>query len=175
MLRFQATSALSSAVVNVSDLLDLMCVATAANAAYGIPVSVKLRKIEMWAPPSSTGAAVTVSIEDAAEGVGIAAPSRVASDTTMGMTRPAHVLWRPSMQSVLSKWIDNSGGLAQLLLLTGPTGTTIDVHLSWTLQDGETPAAVAAVVAGATVGRLYVRSLNSSGGNNIAPVSFPTI
>jgi len=175
VIRFQASAALSGAGVFIVDLLDLYCMAATTTSAYRLPVAARLRKIEAWCPPSSTGAAVTLSIEDRAPGVGIVAPSRIMEDTTMGVSRPAHLVWKPSAQSVLSKWLDDSGGVGQLLLLTAPVGTTFDVHLSWTLQDGEVPVAVTAGVVAATVGQLYIRSLNSTGANNIPPVSYVTI
>ncbi len=149
--------------------------ATTATAAYGLPKAFKLRKIEAWSPPASDGAATVLAVEDAATGLGFAAPSRRIEDVTMGQNRPAHVMWKPQADSLLSKWLDASGSIGNLVELTGPTGTTFDVHLSWVLQDGETPTAVVAAVAGATAGQLYIRSLNSSGSNNIVPVSFSTI
>lgn len=175
VIRFKASAALSGAPVVASDITDLLCVATTATAAYGLPVAFKLRKIEAWSPPASDGAAVTLAIEDAVPGGGFAAPSRRIEDVTMGQSRPAHVVWKPQADSLLSKWLQNDGGLTSLVELTGPTGTTFDVHLSWVLQDGETPAAVVAAVAGATAGKLYIRSLNSSGSNDIPPVSYSTI
>lgn len=175
VIRFKASSALTNAPVAASDILDLLCVATGATAAYRMPVAFRLRKIEAWSPPASDGAAVILAIEDSAQDGPFTAPSRRIEDVTMGQSRPAHVTWKPQADSLLSKWLDDGGGAGGLIELTGPTGTTFDVHLSWVLQDGETPVAVAAALAGATVGQLYIRSLNSSGSNNIPPVSFSTI
>lgn len=172
-IRFKASAALSDASVNVNDLLDLICLAATTTSAYRLPRTVKLRRIEAWAPPASDGAAVTLSVEDVLSVGGISAPSRRAEDVTMGQSRPAHVVWAPKMDSTLSKWLSNLS--ASALVLNGPSGTTFDVSFSYILQDGETPTAVVAAVAGATVGALYIRSLNSSGSNNIPPVSYPTI
>ncbi len=174
VVRFQASAALSGVTITTTDIFDLLCVAATTTSAYQLPVSMRFRKIEAWAPPASTGAATVLSVEDSAPGLGIGAPSRVREDTTMGTNRPAHVVWTPSGDSALSKWIDRSAS-SNLLKLTAPSGTTFDVHLSWMLQDGESPQSVTAAVAAATVGRLYIRALNSTGGNNIPPVSFPTI
>lgn len=172
-IRFKASAALTSESVNVADLIDMICVAVTTTSAYRLPRTLKLRKIEAWAPPASDGAAVTLSVEDVLTVSGISAPSRRAEDVTMGQSRPAHVVWTPRMDSSLSKWLSNIN--ASALVLNGPSGTTFDVSISYVLQDGETPGAVGAAVAGATVGALYIRSLNSNGSNNIPPVSYPTI
>jgi len=175
VIRFSATAALSAAPVTATDLLNMMCVATSTTAAYRLPQAVRLRKIEAWAPPASTGASVTLSLEDQSVGSGgFVAPSRIVEDVTMGISRPAHIVWTPRVDSLLSKWLDDSGNLTTLFVLTGPSGSTFDVHLSFVLQDGETPTAVGTLVA-ATLGQLYFRSLNSTGGNNIPPVSYTTI
>ncbi len=172
-IRFKSSAALTDATVKVQDLHDLLCMADTTTSAYRLPRTIKLRKIEAWAPPDSAGAAVILSVEDVLTISGISAPSRRAEDVTMGQSRPAHVVWTPKQDSALSKWLSTTGDVA--LQLNGPSGTTFDVSISFVLQDGETPTAVNAAVAGATVGRLYIRSLNSSVGNNIPPVSYPTI
>jgi hypothetical protein len=146
--------------------------ATAANAAYGLFEAFRIRCVEMWAPPSSTGAATTVAIEEGPAGSALGNPSRRISDVTMGQSRPAHVRWVPQRDTLLANWI--TAATSNLLLFTGPTGTTIDIHLSYTLRDN-LGSAVSAAVAGATTGQVYVRSLNSNGGNNIVPVSYSTI
>lgn len=176
VIRFKASAALTNAVVSSQDLLDLMCVATAANAAYRLPSAGKLRRIQAWAPPSSTGAAVTLALEDlGVNGTGgFSGPSRRVEDVTMGQSRPAHVVFVPGPQSLTSKWFSENSAY-DVFSITCPADTTFDVHASWTLQDGEAPVAVGAAVSGATAGALYIRSLNSSGSNNIPPVSYSTI
>lgn len=172
-IRFKASSALSDASVNVNDLHDVLCMAVTATSAYRLPRTVKLRKIEAWAPPDNVGASVTLSVEDVLTIGGFSAPSRRVEDVTMGQSRPAHVVWTPKNDSPLSKWLSNLS--ASALILNAPTGTTFDVSLSYILQDGESPIAVSAAVAGATVGQMYIRSLNSTGSNNLPPVSYSTI
>ncbi len=173
VIRFKASAALSSASVKVQDLVELLCVAATTTTAYKLAQRVRLRKIEAWAPPASDGSSVTLSVEDLLTISGIASPSRITSDVTMGQSRPAHVVWTPRMDSALSKWLSTTGDVA--LALTAPTGTTFDVHLSLALQDDGTGSSVTAAVAGATVGALYIRALNSTNANNIPPVSFATI
>jgi len=175
--RFQATTAETADPVSSSALLDLLCLATAANAAYEVASSVKLRKIEMWAPPASTGASVRLAIEDLGTTSTPGGPSRVKEDISMGTARPAHVIWTPAPGSVQSMW--QSQQAIRLVELTFTIGTVIDLHISQILQDGETPVAVGNAVAAATVGQLYLRSLDNDtgrgGANVLQPVDFPFI
>lgn len=175
-IRFKASSVLSDAVISVTDLLDLLAVATTATAAFGLARSVKIRALEMWSPPDSAGAAVVASIEDSTAGTSsVSGSSRRVEDVTMGQNRPAHVMYRPAAGSAQALWHVLDSDLSELLKLSGPVGSTIDFHVSFILQDGEAPDAVTAAVAGATAGKLYIRSLNSNGANNLVPVSFATI
>ncbi len=175
VIRFKASAALTDAPVAIADLMDLLCVAATTTSAYRLPTAVKLRKIEAWSPPDSAGAATILAVEEVAQGTGFVSPSRRIEDVTMGQSRPAHIVWKPQVDTLLSKWLNDTGFSANLIRLTGPSGSTFDVHISFVLQDGESTVAVAAAVVGATVGRLYIRSLNSSGSNNISPVSYVTI
>jgi hypothetical protein len=61
------------------------------------------------------------------------------------------------------------------VILTGPSGSVVDVHMSLILQDGETPSAVLAAVGGATIGKIYVRALDSNETGLLVPLSYPTI
>lgn len=171
VVRFKNTAALSNVSVIAQDLLDLFCVATSAVAAYGLATSVKVRKLEMWVDPVAGGS--FCSIEDLTNG-NVGAPSRIKEDTTLGVTRPAHLVWKPATGSLQSLWC-NQGVGGKLFELNSSGAGYVDVHYSFVLQDGETPIAVGAVVAGATVGQLYCRALNSSTGTNLLPVSYPTI
>jgi len=175
VIRFKAATAMSAAAVATSDLLDLFCVATGATTAYQLPTAVKLRRIEMWAPPASDSSSVVLSIEDLTTASGVGGPSRIKEDVSMGSTRPSHVTWRPAPGSFQAMWGTNASDNG-LVEITGPAGTVIDVHLSWILQDGEAPQTVSGAVSGATTGKVYIRSLNSSSSTTqIPPVSFPTI
>ncbi len=171
VVRFKHAAALSNVSVIGQDLLDLFCVATSAVAAYGLATSVKVRKLEMWVDPVAGGS--FASIEDLTNG-NVGAPNRIKEDTTLGLTRPAHVVWKPAAGSLQSLWVNQGVGGKLFELNTSGAGY-VDVHYSFVLQDGETPVAVGAAVAGATVGQLYCRALNSSTGTNLVPVSYPTI
>lgn len=173
VIRFKWTGAVLAVPVALqdTDLLDLFCVATAANVAYRLSSAMKLRKIEMWVDPVAGGS--LASIEDVAASSGVGAPSRILEDTTLGVSRPAHLVWKPAPGSIQGMWISDSSNEV-LLLIAASTSGYLDLHISYVLQDGETPVAVSAAVAGATVGQVYIRSLFQSAGVAAPPVSYAT-
>ncbi len=172
VIRFRATVG-GASTITVSDLLDLICMATGSTAAFRVMQSVKLRAIRMWAPPG-TG---TISIQDLGSATGLAGPSRIVEDVALGNARPAHVEWRPARQSLQAMWQQGAQDLLEINYTVGTGGneTILDVHLSYIMQDGESPAAVGATVTGATTGQVYVRALDSLSSGNLVPVSYATI
>ncbi len=172
VIRFKFSAALASVAVTDTDLIDLLCMATAANAAYGLAKAYKLRAIEMWADPVAGGS--LISIEDRAVSSDFGTTSRLREDTTLGTARPAHLKWSPAPMSLNATWQLGINGQPRFILVSSGAGY-LDLHYSIVLQDGDTPVAVGAAVAGATTGKVYIRSLNSSSGTNLVPVSFPTI
>ncbi len=160
------------------DLLDLLCMAATATSAYRIPNAVKLRKVEVWAPMASDLAPVTCSVEwrqPAVAGQGVGGNSQIRSDTSMGSARPAYVSAKPPPGSLASMWL-NGGNPFTVLAISGPANTVVDVHLSFRVGDSTSEAqAVGAAVAGATVGTVYVRKLDSNNAALLPPVALATI
>jgi len=164
---------LSDVAITNTDLLDLLCMADTATSAFRILSAIRLRKIEIWSEPVAGGS--KVSIEDEQIGItGVGGPSRVKEDTTLGVTRPAHLVWTPASGSIQAMWCSAGTGDAYLTL-NATTAGFLDLHISMIVQDGETPVAVSAAVVAATVGQVYIRALDSTSAGLIVPVAYPTI
>jgi hypothetical protein len=173
--RFQAVAASAGFTFTTTFLGDLMCVAATTTSAYQLANAVKLRKIEMWGPPSSSLVPVTVSADFAGSTSGAYGPSRIRSDTSVGATRVAHLVVKPPKDSQVSQWQSAISG-NQLATLVFPAGAIIDIHYTMTVRDTASVQAVTGAVAGATVGQVYVRALDSpSGTANLPPISYITI
>jgi hypothetical protein len=133
--------------------------------------SVKVNKIEMWAPPPTQGSTTTVSVEwitSAAPGAG----SQEVSDTSMSTAFPAYISAKPPRNSLCSFWQQSTS--AGLFLLFAPAGTIIDIHLSLILADtgGATAHAAAATAA---LGVFYYMALDVGNGTHVlTPVSLNT-
>lgn len=174
--RFQAVAASANDTVTPQDLGDFICVATATTAAYQLAKAIKIRKVEMWGPPASNLNPVTVACEFASPNAGTYGNSAKKTDTSVGSTEPAHLVHRPPKGSQASQWIDSTVGNV-LFRLTYPANAIIDITYSAVLRDESGVQAVAGAVAGATVGQLYYRALNSASSSttNLPPVSLITI
>ncbi len=172
--RFQATTA-GTATISATSLGDLLCLADTATSAYQIAKSVRIRRVEMWGPPASTLVPVTVSLEWEGVSAGAYGNSIKISDTSVGSTRVAHLNVKPPKSSQISQWQSATAG-NNLFTLIYPVGAIIDVHYSMTIREDAGAQAVSGAVAGATVGQVYLRSLDSVAGAAILPpVSYITI
>ncbi len=150
-------------VMQINDLLDLICVATSATTAYRLFDSVRLRKIEMWASSPSGTNNTLVSVEDInSSGVPyLTAKSQSVQDMVVGTARAAHLVYRPTAGTVQSSWFTASNGsTAGILSLSVPPGAVIDVTIEYTMADGnQGPSATASSITSATAGNVYCRAL----------------
>ncbi len=172
VFRFQSTGAFNEQLTWL-DAFDMFCVATGATAAYQLASAMKLKRVRMWGPPPQALTPTTISLQFPETNQIVSGPARIWSDTSMGATEVAHIDKAPPPGSSQSLW--QSSNSQPFLYLIGPAGCVIDIHVSLITQNGQTPVAVTAAVAGATVGRVYVRSLDSNGSNVLVPTSYPTI
>jgi hypothetical protein len=170
--RFIATAAVNSGrqITNV-ELLDLKCVATAANAAYRLFYGLKINQIEMWAANSSATASNTIELEWYTNNPAYGTDSKIITDTAVGTTNVAHIRAKPPKDSFSGAWLPYLSTAYAVFDLTVPQGTIIDIDFTVSFIDDESAIAVTAgAVAGATVGTLYTRYLDSAAGT---PLIYP--
>jgi hypothetical protein len=170
--RFTSTSAAATAISDVRLLTAAGVMATFSVVGHNINASVKVNKIEIWAPPASQGSAVTCSVLFP---VGNTSPAREFSDTSVSTSIPAHCQCSPPPLSLAAFWQAGTG--SQMFTLVAPPGSIIDVWLSLIILDGDEGNAVTATLVGATVGSVYYTSLDSgtSAGSIYKPVSLATL
>ena len=156
--------------IDSKDLMDLFCVATAANAATRILDGIKIKSIEMWAANSAGNASNTVQLEflnQAAAGIG--GPGVVFNDTAIGLNDIAHLKAQPPRNSTAASWITGFS-TTDILEFVLPQGSVVDVIFDLVLCESETASNVTGAVAGGTVGKLYCRPLDST---NVTPIMIP--
>lgn len=173
--RFVASAAVTSRALTVPEVLDLLCMASAANAAYRIGQSIKIKSIEIWAVSPALDVPVTVSFQFTSATTGLSGPSILKSDTSMGFDRAAHLLVKTKDREQSGQWQDLSV-TGVYGILTCPKGSVVDFTYTMSVADVAGGTAVAGAVAGATTGAVYLRALdNSQATPLLIPASLPTI
>lgn len=172
-LRFKATALSAADAIASISVQDLWMMATAANAGNQLGDTFRIHAVEIWGPMAADLVPVTVSVEWTDPNLGAIGKSVRHSDTSMGSATPAHVRSVPPKTSQVSQWTNSSAG--SLFTLAYPANAVVDFVYSLVLRDTAAATVVTGAVAGATVGALYVRALNSSVNNNLVPVSVATI
>jgi len=159
--RFQSTGAFNG---NITDtlLFGIVGAVSATNvAAYSVAQTIRLLKVQLWAPVSAQGALATVSLTWPASGQNMA---KEATDTTGSVSKMAHIHTKPPKMSLSGFATAGTGNT--VFSLNIPTATIIDVTLQWVQWDSLTASGHQLVTVGATVGSLsygYLDSLTDAG------------
>lgn len=174
VIRFISNNVASETAITTTNLGDVWINTPTAVTAFQMSQAFKLRKIEVWAGPTSSSLTpVTVSIDWAGAAGGTIGTDQRVSDTSVGATRVAHICTAPSKRSQLSQW-QSTAGSALMFTISCPAGSVIDLHLSYTIRDDGTAQAAAVPVA-AVAGANYLRGFDglAAAGTNFTPQSYP--
>ncbi len=167
--RFRATAAIVAVGISDTQILGTFGnVCTVANSAVAtLAKTWRLHSLEMWSPVVTNGTPITVSCELQV----VNAPNREWSDTAISTTMPAHIKVRPPKDSLLSMW--RIGASSTPFLLNCPTGTIVDLDVSFIMDDDSATLATVTVAAG-TLGSYYYLALDGPTTNLLVPVSLQT-
>jgi len=165
--RFQSTQQISVFIeaANLFGLLGAVCIqsgsTTLANI-YSIYSAVRIRKIEMWAPPANTNIPVSVGCEFVTRTETFGSSGLLRMNTSVG-SNAGHLVRRPPKNSLSDMWICDATSDV-IVELYGPTNTIVDITYSAVTQDdtqGPTVVATGGTFAGfASNGRLVVSPLD---------------
>jgi hypothetical protein len=170
--RFTSTSNAVQAISSSDLVLAAGCVGSSTNATVSsFFSSVKVSKIEIWAPPAAQGSSATCSLEWASQSN---ANNFESSDTSVSTAQPAHISTRPPARALASFWQTPGIANAQMCNIVAPTGSIIDVHMQLILQDDDNGSVVTRAVATAVVGTVYYLALDNATGHVYPPVSLTT-
>jgi hypothetical protein len=180
-IRFQASAANVAPynTVTVDNIFGLHGMAINATTMYTLFTSVRIREIEMWGPPASSLAPVTVAVRFPA-GVfsGISNPESVVSDTSIGATVPAYLRAKPPKNSLANMWV--SGDLnSSMMQLEFPINAIVDFTFDGSISTafgGPSITPFIFTVVGATTGDMYCLALDSTPSTGLlVPVSLNTL
>ncbi len=168
--RFRSNVDGNATVITDSDLVGIAgAVCRTANSVLSyIAASCKVHSVEVWTPPASQGAAATCSLEWSSTDP---APFEEVSDTTVSVSEPAHIKAVPPQGSSASFWLSPSGS-KNIMTITAPVGSIIDVKCTHVLLDTGAEGGTASV-ASAALGALYYLPLDGTS-DKYVPVSLTT-
>lgn len=160
-------AAQSSAVVKISNndilaALGSMCT-TGGISGYCLAQSYQLKQIEIWSPIASQGTSATCSIEWTANSSAANFNSSLqTSDTSINPLSPAHVRVRPPKGSVASFWQEPSASAINLMSITAPAASIIDLTVKYVLLDDNANRVLTTYTSGvATLGFAYYGYLDN--------------
>lgn len=131
-------------------------------AAWRLFGSVKLKRLQIWAAASSTGAPVTVSFSKISSTAGSNGDSVLYSDTVLGTARNAYISVKFSDREQVGQW-QGASTTGSYGMITVPANAVVDLTMSFTLNDNSLgPQAVTGGVSGATAGTVYQRALDNT-------------
>jgi hypothetical protein len=154
-LRF-ITSAAIDATFTFQNLLDLIIIASSGTALYDLFTSVKLRQVEVWTLPA-IGTATSVSVVFDGNAAGFVGNQVTHTDTSMGI-EPAHLRVSPAKKSFASMFQVSSAAIA--FRLDCPTGSVVDVSLSFKGSTSAQALLAQNVGAALVTGAIYYRGLD---------------
>jgi len=158
--------------ITFQNLLDTIGVAITAVLGFDVFDQVKVNFIEVWSLPA-IGSSSTVTIQFSGAGVGSLGDGSVHSDSSMGI-EPAHVFARPNFMSQSGQWQVSNTNAA--FTLTCPTGSVVDVDLSFRVLTTQPPMALQNALVAATVGDIFYRGLDGLASAATAlPAQAPTV
>jgi len=143
-------------------------VATTATNVRSIATSVKINNIKIWSAPESQGSSTTCFVNWFGDQF---APNRLVSDTSVSVSKPAKILARPPAKSLASFWQNNTAGA--IFEISAPTGSVIDLDLSFYLNDNNVSPTSTTVIA-KTIGNIYYGALDGTfTSTTYPPVNLP--
>jgi len=167
--RFHSSAGGANIGITNVELLDLICVATAANAAYRVLDAIKLKSIEVWSANNAGATSNTCELEWIPTN-DVGQPGKTIIDTSLGLADIAHIHAKVPKDSQASFWVSNSSTAIKLFRLTLPAGSILDINCVLSIKDNDVAVSVTGAVAGATAGTFYYRRLDSTGSGVIVPL-----
>jgi hypothetical protein len=160
-IRCLATAPQIDAPVRYLDLAALLgIIATSAITSVHMVTAFRMTKVRIWSPsPFGSVSTSNVSITWDETAADFVTPPISRSDSSVNPNKPAFVDARPPRGSLADKW-HSPGQTDGICIMTYPTGSIVDFHFEFVLDDAGGPLAGPAIIGGVT-GTIYHRSFNS--------------
>ncbi len=164
------TSTTTAGTITIADLLKQFVVATSATTGVAYVTALRLKKICALAPITTQGTSTTLIMRpqsaDGSNNCFNAVPETYL-DTSSSIDVPSYINLTPSIKTPLGSWHYASNVSANLLDVSFPAGTCVDMTIEFILRCAESAVSgYSRVLVGATTGVMYAGSILT----NITPV-----
>lgn len=158
-LRYLVGAALSGQQITYKNLIDTVCVCTAATSLYCLFRAVKIISVEMW-DTSALGAASSVAVLFNENDANLSGTQKMITDISMGVI-PAHLKAKPEPESLSSEWHIGAGpNTTQAFALWCSASCVIDVVLDFKSGTTGTSDGAFNACVGGGVGAIAFRGLD---------------
>lgn len=163
-------NAVTAGTITIADLLKQFVVAVSATVGNAYVSALRLKKIAALAPITTQGTSTTMIMRpqsaDGSNNCFNAVPETYL-DTSSSIDVPAYLSLTPSLKTPLGSWHYATNVSANLLDVSFPAGTCVDMTLEYILRCAESSlSGYSRVLVGATTGVMYAGPILT----NIIPV-----
>lgn len=156
-LRWVSLNAQTIKAITYQNLLDVYSFAATATTGFNLFQSVRVKEINLYDMPGSTGGTSSVSVLWYENDGNLTGERNVATDTGYGII-PAHVKSRPAKDSLSSKWHLSNTTVCFFISVGVNTVIDLDVEFVQNITGGLTACQNA--LATATAGQIFQRGLD---------------
>lgn len=162
-LRFTVAGAVATQAYTASNILDFLCMSTAANVAYRIARSVRLKYVEIWEPFNGVGNITNVSLKwDIPTTANLPMNSTTIYASSSGPDYPAHLFCRPSRDTYADWWHNASDTGPMFTLLSLNAGAIVDIAFDYVTYETGNSTQTSTGVTVAAGGFNAIHSPNAS-------------
>ncbi len=172
--RYVATGANTAAAISIASVCGSLIMAATTTLGYSLFDSIRIKRIRFWAPVTTIGTPVTITLAPIAVETTVncyADVSVIKSDTAITIDRPAYIEHAPLVTEPSGSWHRVTATSISLINLAYPAGATMDVEYEATFDLTGGPTGFTATLVAATVGSLYCRALTTE----LVPVGINTL
>lgn len=172
--RFVNNGGVVSGRMNIQDCLNQFMVAVTSVLGICYLRAVRIRQIRILSPVQTQGTSVTLRLQP--QGVDSSVNNfngvpETYVDTSASIDVPAYIFLKPAIDTPLGSWHYSNTVNCDLLNLTCPQGSTMDIQFEYILNHENTASTYTVVIAAATAGTLFSRAILT----NFAPTVFTVL
>jgi hypothetical protein len=162
--RFITASAISGSAITIADLLNQFLVATTSILGVSYLRMVRIKRIRMLCPVTTQGTSIGCKFQPSTVDSGnnsFNSCGEVFADTSASIDIPAYLALEPKLTTPLGSWHYSTTVSTNLLIVSCPPGTTMDIQFEYILNTDNSVSAYTVALSGAVSGTLYSRNILS--------------